>query len=325
MPEVEVTNGLVFLGRIIERKPIPEADRIISVTVICGKGGKWRGVVRKEDFPEDNNICLVYLPDAVIPKTPGMEFMAHTNWRVVMRKFKGAPSEVLITPVTESGLYKIGDDLTEKMCVKKYIKSIPVHMAGELYGDFPTYIPKTDEPHYQKIEEKVNKLIESPFYITQKMDGSSTTAYRYNNHFGVCSRNNEWKETPENVFWRLCNKHELKYRLPDGYAIQWETCGPGIQKNTAGLEELQAFAFSVYNIERREYLSFPELVFFCQSLKIPMAPVLCMGDSFSMKHAEALVEGKYPNGHPHEGIVVRSQYPIEFEQISFKMINLNYE
>jgi hypothetical protein len=44
--------------------------------------------------------CLVYLPDALIPECDDMRFLESSNWRVKMRRFKGAPSEVVIMPLS---------------------------------------------------------------------------------------------------------------------------------------------------------------------------------------------------------------------------------
>ncbi len=42
-------SGLVYIGKIISLEPIESAELIVSATVVCGKGGKGRVVVRKSD------------------------------------------------------------------------------------------------------------------------------------------------------------------------------------------------------------------------------------------------------------------------------------
>ncbi len=37
-------SGLVYVGKIINIEPIPTADFIVSATVVCGEGGKWKGI-----------------------------------------------------------------------------------------------------------------------------------------------------------------------------------------------------------------------------------------------------------------------------------------
>ena len=46
-----------YIGKIIEVNTIEGADFIESVTVVCGKGGRWMGTVQKGQFRMDDNIA----------------------------------------------------------------------------------------------------------------------------------------------------------------------------------------------------------------------------------------------------------------------------
>lgn len=319
-------RGLVYVGKIIDHEPIPDADFIMSATVVCGEGGKWRGVVRVKDFTIGHP-CIVYLPDALIPECPEMEFMKSSNWRVKMRRFKGAPSEVVITPIPISMPYewKLGDDITIWCGVTKYHKPVPANLQGVAKGNFPDFIPKTDEPNYQRVPEAIIALIGTPYYITEKCDGSSTTAYRYKGTFGVCSRNFELERNEDNGYWKVAIKYGLEEKLPEGYAIQWETCGPKIQGNPMGLKEIDGFAFSGYKIDEQRYLEDREFTDLIEEIGIPSVTILEAGRWFSDSGIDKLGEGVYENGKQREGVVVRSIYNVGHKPISFKVINLNYE
>jgi RNA ligase (TIGR02306 family) len=318
-------EGLVYVGKIIALDKIPNADHIVSATVVCGAGGKWRGIVRKVDF-DVNDLCIVYLPDALIPVSEEMRFMASSGWRVKMRRFRGAPSEVVIVKIQgyKNG-YEIGQDITDLCGVTKYHKPIPAHLQGFAKGSFPEFIPKTDEPNYQRHFDLVEQLEGKPYYITEKADGSSTTAYRYKGEFGICSRNLELKHSEENGYWKVATKYKLEENLPEGYAIQWETCGPGIQSNPMGLKEIDGFVFSAYKIDEHRYLTMLELLHLTEKLRFPMCRIQKMGSSFSKEGVEVLGEGLYLNGHQREGVVVRSQMNLGSAPISFKVINLGFE
>ncbi len=321
-------TGLVYVGKIISLDPIPGADFIVCATVGCGKGGKWRGVVRKSEF-NLKDICTVFLPDSLIPEREDMKFMESSNWRVRMRRFKGAPSEVVIIPYQlPSELTYIGADITPMYGVTKYYKPVPANLQGEALGEFPSFIPKTDEPNYQSAEgiEYVEKLHRKPYYITEKADGSSTTAYRYKDHFGVCSRNWELVPDEKNGYWEIAYKYKIHEKLPEGIAIQWETCGPKIQSNPMRLSQIEGFAFSAYDIPGKKYFTFDEFVKVCTDLKFPMVPVIAIDDCFYKDGVETLGEGIYSNGIQREGVVVRStENLLGHKPISFKVINLNYE
>lgn len=321
-----MNEKLVFIGKIIALEEIPTADLIQSATVVCGKGGKWRGIVRKVDFSLGDD-CVVFLPDSQLNEIDhsNLPFMKDTNWRVKMRRFRGAPSEVLITKHDVTSSLCVGTDVTEMLKVTKYHKPVPAHLNGVMNGAFPGFIPKTDEPNYQTSEELIEVLVGKPYYITEKADGSSTTAFRYKGQFGLCSRNWELERDENNGYWKVVLKYQLEQNLPEGYALQWETCGPGIQSNPMGLSEIDGFAFSAYNIIEHRYLEMNELTSFLKKLKFPACKVLDIGECFNKDGMERLGEGFYGNKKPREGVVVRSQKNFGGKPISFKIINLDYK
>ncbi len=245
-----------------------------------------------------------------------------------MCRFKGSPSEVLIMPLGYESSLDIGTDITEEMDVTRYFKPIPANLACDAKGPFPSFIPKTDEPNYQNQEgqEGVGLLQGKPYYITEKADGSSTTAYKYKGEFGVCSRNWELKYNADNGYWKIADRYNLKETLPEGYAIQWETVGPKIQGNPMGLKEVSAFAFSAYKIDENRYLTMRELIKLGDFLHFPLCPIVEYNQSFDKEKVSILGEGNYRNGKPREGVVVRStENLLGHKPVSFKVINLGYE
>lgn len=314
---------LAFVGKIIDIQDIPDSDFISSATVICGKGGKWKGVVRKADFSL-NDPCVVYLPDSLLPiESPVREFLK--DGLVRMRRFRGVPSEVLIMPYSE-GL-DIGTDLTVPLGVTKYFKPVPSNMQGNALGLFPSFIPKTDELNYQRYGELVKELHGKPYYVTEKADGSSTTAFRYKGRFGLCSRNWELAYNYDNGYWKVAAKYKVEEKLPEGYAIQWETCGPGVQSNRMGFNDLDGVMFSAYDIEGHRYLEMDEMLDLAKVIGFPTVKIIDFGMEFNKDTVELLGEGKYEvSGKEREGVVVRSQQNLiqDHSPISFKVINLNY-
>lgn len=317
-------EGLVYAGKVVKEEPIEGADRIVLATVVCGQGGKWRGVVPK-GMNQDN--VLVFLPDSVLPSdNPDWDFMSQYKYRVRQRQFKGMPSECLIMPAKEN--YEVGTDLTEEYRVQKYEKPTGLG-SGDAAGDFPSFIPRTDETLVQKVPWLLDALQGKPYQITMKMDGSSTTAYRWKGEFGVCSRNLKVKPGT-NRYWAPAVKHGLEAVLPEGLAVQYETCGPAIQKNKAGLSEIEGFAFQTFDIEKGIYVS-------NHSEYMPNVPMVAAGECFAktldqLQELAALL--KYPNGHAAEGIVVRSSdveivpmpgKPGVNVRLSFKVVNLLYK
>lgn len=320
--------GLVYVGSVIETNPIEGADRIETATVVCGAGGKWTGVVQKGQF-KFGDCCVVYLQDSIVPACEEMAFLDKCQWRIRMQRLRGALSECVIMPLPELGGLEIGQDITELKGVTRYVKNLPANLAGTAMGAFPSFIPKTDEPNFQRSGAMIHALKGHPFYATVKADGSSATAYRRGEHFGVCSRNLELQEFEGNALWKLAYQYDLPNRLPDGIAIQWETVGPGIQKNPLGLKEVSALAFSAFNFDKREYLSFDDFLELCSQIGIPTVEVIAVGTEFNMDSDQlrTFAEGLYPSGKQREGVVIRplQEMQVGNERLSFKVINLLYK
>ena len=313
-------NGC-YIGRIESIKPIELADRLESATIYCGDGGTWEGVVEK-GYWEKGETCVVFLQDAIVPPIPGLEFMDKSKRRVKMARFRGAPSECVIFDCIVTG--NVGDEVSEQLGVTKYEKPIPVQMQGQIEGNFPSFIPKTDEPNYQAVPAVVGYLKTVPFYVTLKVDGTSGTAYRYHGKFGVCSRNWELKEG-ENIYWRMARKHDIETKIPEGYAIQFEVYGEGIQKNPLGIKGQDIIVFNLYNITKHEYEKYQTLKDFCSQHELPFPQEIDPPHSGDWRSFSETI--KYSNGKPAEGIVIRplEEHTIGNCRCSMKVLNLLYK
>lgn len=324
-----MSRKVAYIGKIIDIQPIKKADFIVSAEVVCGQGGKWLGTIPKDQY-EIGELVEVYLQDAILPETDEFAFMEQYKYRVSMRRFKKVPSECLIWklhPMTDNP--QVGDVIPG---IGKYEKPIPAQLAGQVVGGFPTsIIPKTDEPNFQTVPDMIAALKGKPFYSTVKADGSSGTIYRLRNeHFGVCSRNLELKPDDKNAFWLIAQKYDLLHTLPNDHAVQFELCGPGIQKNHLGLPKLDMRVFNVWDINNRKFLDADQMFDFANSLKLPTVEVLAWNIPFLFESDEELrkyAEGKYESGYHREGVVIRpmQETMVNGERLSFKVINLNFK
>lgn len=319
---------LAVVGKISELLSIEGADRIKQAKVVCGDAGKWSGVVGLD--VEVGELVTVFLQDAVLPPHERWAFMEQRKWRVRMMRFKGVPSECLIIkgPSLDAN---VGTDLTEVLGVKKHEKPVPIALAGEMVGAFPSFLPKTDEPNFQTLDFAA-LMASGPWYATEKCDGTSCTAWVDEEGLHVASRNWELREFTEsgagNVYWKTARKYGLD-RLTAGTALQFEICGPGIQKNPMGLKEIEARAFTVHDfIGHRCALPVQELIRTCDELEIPVARMVgVVNDNrtpqkqpITADTLRLLADFEYPNGQPAEGVVIRAVD----QSWSFKVINLDY-
>jgi len=321
-------NQIVWTGKVASIFNIENADFLESAVVDCGDGGIWSGVVKKGAF-KSGDLCNAFLQDAIVPKDlPGLGFMEKSKWRVRMARFRGAPSECLITENfslhTEFGI-PIGDELG----AEKYEKPIPVSMAGLVKGNFPAFISKTDETNFQSARSILAYLATTPVYISTKYDGSSCTVYNRSGEFGVCSRNLDLKDDGKNVFWRVAKALCLDEKLPDNYAVQMEVYGEGIQKNPLGVGGVTGAIFNVYHITSHEYLDFEDMIHFCEYYDLSTVEILhsdFLLESDDDEYLRGLAEGTYSNGNQREGIVIRpmKEARVEGHRASIKVINLKY-
>jgi hypothetical protein len=308
-------SALSWGGRIENLSPINDADRIVRADVDCGPGGRWSGVVRKDDF-KVNDSCLVILADAIVPDEPMFAFLK--DKRIKMMRLRGCPSEVLI--IKEPSIF--GESYDQALKVTKYEKPLPA--GGNQVGSFPSNIPKTDEPNFQIVPQMVEALEGMEYYATVKYDGSSHTVFYTDGKPRICSRN--W-EVERNEIIEKYKFRNLDIGRP--LAIQFELIGPGVQGNPLGLEDKEIRVFSIYDIENHTYLGFNALVTYCDLWGLPMVEVVKRGywNRKSDDEIRDMAKGTYPNGKPREGIVIRPTAVTRVGQrfLSFKIINLDYE
>jgi len=255
--------------QVVERvAPIEGADQIEQARVMG-----WTVVVKKGEFSPGDR-CVFFEIDSVLPDgAPWAEFMRPRGFRVRTLKLRGVLSQGLALPVSilDGEVPEPGEDVRDRLRVVKYEPALPD--AREVAGPFPALVPKTDEIRLQSALGVLDEIRGRDFYVTTKLDGTSATFFRDpDGAFVACSRNWALNPGPSHV-WTVAKRHALAERLPPGFALQGEICGPGIQKNRLGLAEIEVFAFNVYDARAARFLAYEEFFAFCRERKIPTVPV----------------------------------------------------
>lgn len=265
---------LATITTILAISPIEGADRIEVATV---RG--WQVVVQKGEF-QVGDLGVYCECDSMLPLTnPHFSFLAAragegaTHFRVRTIRLRKQISQGIFFPmaILPNGEYHIGDDVTELLGITKYEPPISIQLSGEIAGGFPSFFSKTDEERAQNLINELAMFSSVPLYVTEKLDGTSVSIYKFNDHFGVCSRNWELKETDGNVYWRIARP--LRDIIPEGFVVQGEIVGPGVQKNPLGLSALQLFVFKVTDLSNGTVLNFDETRTFCEDLGLTMVPI----------------------------------------------------
>ncbi|MFK7932768.1 MAG: RNA ligase (ATP) [Saprospiraceae bacterium] len=194
---------LASIQRIKALAPIPNADAIVRATVLG-----WQLVVRKDEF-QVGDLCVYIEIDSVLPPRPEFEPIRQRTNRIKTIRLRGQISQGICFPLS---ILPVGTpieedlDVTEILNITKYEPPIPAQLAGTMKGNFPSFIPKTEETRVQVLANLLEKYAGEMCFVTEKLDGSSVTYYLNNDEFGVCSRNLDLLETESNSFWKVARE-----------------------------------------------------------------------------------------------------------------------
>ena len=352
---------LATIRRIADLLPIEGADAI-ECAIVDG----WKVVVKKGEFAVGDP-CVYFEIDSVLPIREEFEFLrkgcyVKKDWlvgesnptgegfRLKTIKLRGQISQGLIVPIDydleidismSAGIFGVGEilrptegmDVTTLLGVVKWDPPVPATLAGKVKGNFPSFIPKTDQERIQNLKPAdLEKYLNDEFEVTVKLDGSSMTVYHNNGKIGLCSRNLEldWENDSSTSFAQVFITSGLCEILPQlgNIAIQGELMGPGIQGNRENLKTHQFFIFDIYDIDAGRYLNSEERTHMLNRIKdsvtsiVDHCPVLphmvnidpdwYVDDFLTMAEGPSLV-------HPvREGLVFKSKQNPHF---SFKVIS----
>ncbi len=250
-------------------KPIEGADAIECAIV----DGGWPVVIRKDEY-KIGDIAVYFEIDSWVPHelapflSKGQEpreYNGVKGERLKTIKLRGQVSQGLLLPLDCLGSIandaSVGEDVSHILNIQKWEPPIPAQLQGTMKGNFPHFIPKTDQERCQNLRKDIFEKHEGETYeVTLKLDGSSTTIYVKDGEVGVCSRNIDLKETEGNSFWKAAREQniiepllELSKEKGEEYAIQGELIGEGIQGNPEKLKGQRFYLFDIYSITEGRY------------------------------------------------------------------------
>ena len=325
----------------------------------------WQCVIKKGEFKPGDS-CVYFEIDSLLPIEDRYEFLRKSShitiktpiigypkegFRLKTIRLKGQYSQGLALPISSfpelkvagdqvivgGEVRRIKDDIADLLNVVKYDPPLPASLSGIAKGNFPSFIPKTDEERIQNLPYIFDECVDEEFECTEKVDGSSMTVYFYDGEFGVCSRNLELKESDSNTFWKVANKSGLRKYLTGlnrNLALQGEVAGEGIQKNPLHLKGQEFFLFNIYDIDNCRYFSSRERSEFfrdMEDLNIFHVPVISseMKVFEEYKTVDELLEfatskSKLNENRNREGVVFKSLNKINGKLLSFKAISNKY-
>ena len=345
---------LATIRKIDNLEPIIGKD-LIELATLDG----WQAIVKRGEYNVSDLVVYCEI-DSFLPVKEEYEFLRSRcfkstknlgdGFRIKSMKMGGILSQGLVLPlgsaIDASGnplrVWSIGDDVTELLGIQKYEKPIPANLAGKVRGNFPNFIPKTNQERIQNCFRTLqNNWMDYTWERTLKLDGSSMTIYcnleevEHESYGiiwqwveGVCSRNLDlkiegndgnafvelWKQLHGSIY-HYCISHDRPL------AFQGELCGSGIQNNRERLAEHTFFCYDIFDITKQEYLTAPERQSICKELNISHCPDLGnikFGGEIMIRDLLNASDIPSLNNPIAEGIVYKS---IENPSISFKCIN----
>ena len=331
-------RAMATIRKIDSIDPIEGADAIEVATV-----GGWKVVVKKNEF-KVGELAVYFEIDSWVPNelapfltkgTEPREYNGVKGERLRTVKLRGQISQGLLLPLEptckniESLLFE-DLDVSVPLNVQKWERPIPAQLAGQVRGNFPALVPKTDQERIQNLSKQFDKFMEDTWSVTEKLDGSSCTFYLDDeDQFHVCSRNLDLKEDENNSFWKTAKKYDIegimRRNSMKGMAIQGEMIGEGIQGNQYKVV-LDFYVYDMYNTKTGEYILPSQLKAACERLGLNHVPILAEGITLAGSSIQSILseaEGKSRlNGSEREGIVFKSEsvHDRSFKAISNKWL-----
>jgi len=314
----------------------------------------WWVVAKKGAHVPGDKVIYVEV-DALLPEWPELEFLRKGCWRpaittgtgeVLLRagfriktiRLRGQVSQGLclgIDHLPPGAPVDEGTDVTELLDIVKYEPPVPVGLGGRIRGPFPGFVPKTDETRVQVLEAVLARQRGRTFHVTEKLDGTSFTAFLRAGEFGLCSRNLWLDETDHgNALCRIAAELEVEPRLRalrerEGFdvAVQAELIGPGIQGNRYALRRAALRVFNVVDLDRGRLVDHARARDLAGALGLETVPPL--GELALDHDVDALVElaagpSALNANTPREGLVLRpgrDEDDPDLGRLSFKVIN----
>jgi hypothetical protein len=132
------------------------------------------------------------------------------------------------------------------------------------------------------LKEYYEEYRKNRWVVSEKIDGTSFSAFIYNNEFGVASRNLELKETETNTFWRVARELKVEYKMRlfmaktdlKSLTLQGELYGESIQKNRYKIKGQTVRFFRIFDPEKYSFFSYEEFISAMDEMGLTSVPII---------------------------------------------------
>ncbi len=283
----------VTLGEIND---LPDSD-ILAITLVDGPGG-YPVIVRRSEYKSGDQ--AVYIPiDAIVPEHPRFAFLGEHR-RIKARKLRGVFSMGLLVPDD-------GSD-PETWGIVKYEPSMSAGLGfkpgtdddSDEQGVLPTYTDIEGLRRHSSILTVGEEVI-----ITEKIHGESLRAINDGSRLHVGSRTRFKKDRGSSQWWQAVRPYAESFAHCPGYGFFGECHGytGGFPYGTGRKPTMKIF--DAMNAKTFRYLDYSALEDLCDTLSLPMVPVLYRGPWHEGLRDLANGQSTLDPTHIREGIVIR--------------------
>ena len=326
---------LASIRTVRDIQPIAGADVIVAIQV-----DGWKCIAKKGEF-NVGDMGVYFEIDSFLPGSDErfaflakqfINFEGTIGARIRTIKLKGQQAQGLMLPLRlfpEIVNSQVGQDVTELLNIKKWEAYVPPQLAGEVNGNFPSVIKRTDEERIQNlIDEITTEISGKTFEKTVKLDGTSMTVFRNNDNAGVCGRNWDLRENETNSLWVVARRNKLIEALNElglNIALQGELIGEGIQGNNDNIKGQDFFLFNIWDIDAGNYVSPEKRQVIVNQLvergakinQVPSLGFITFSESVTVEEILAMADGASLFASNREGLVFkRADGNFSFKAIS---------
>jgi RNA ligase (TIGR02306 family) len=301
----------------------PNADALSIADI---ESSAWQVVVRTEDFAPEGT--AIYIPvDAIVPETEEFEFLRDRGFRIKAIRLRGEYSYGLLMPNKES--LPLGEDVTERMGIKKYEPPVPLEMSGEVERGLDWVVKYTNIERYENFPDVLKEGEE--VVATEKIHGSNLRVSQKDGRLYVGGRNYMFKESERNLYWSALKNNGIDVvlleKLADEMVFYGEVYGSKVQNLHYGLTTQKVIFYDAFLQGR--YLDWNEFVELIETLGLSMPPLIYKG-FYQLDKIKRLAQGTTLLGGEHirEGLVVKpvvERFDSKLGRVIMKFLNPEYE
>jgi RNA ligase (TIGR02306 family) len=315
-----------FYVKVVEIEKVenhPNADRLDILTVLNG----YPVIAKRDEYKVGNKAVYVSV-DALVPVQDARwsfltDSLTKEYQRIKAKRLRGVFSMGILTAANDD--WEVGQDVQELLNIKKWEPEVDSLSTGGLSVVGPS-VPVYDLEGLRKFQWSIPENEE--VVLTEKIHGANARfLVDSEGVLWVGSRTQFKKEDPNNMWWKVAEKYNLKEKLSKypGYTFYGEVYGQ-VQDLKYGATQGEAF-FRLFDVWLgNTWADYDSMLKLASELELQTVPELYRGpwSSTLLSHAEG---NSTLANHVREGFVLSSvteKWNGKGGRLKYKMVGEGY-